>query len=184
MRVNWQRFVWLAVMVACCASARAAFEQKNTKIIEWGWDTSASAPNGNPWVQGSVPGNISVYEQQLAFDGVALDLRKNAPMSNNTIDFFGWNDFGSTTLNTSTYSNSITAIQSTPFQKFTSNSISLKVVPGDVDWYDDSGSAAINANAQTAAAVIHNTTGGTTVFLDIEDYQGHLWWYDNFTTAQ
>jgi hypothetical protein len=183
MRRLWHRLAWSVIVVAPCVTASAAFDQKNSKIIEWGWDTAASAPNGNPWAQPNIPANISTYESQLAFDGVAVDMRKNTGLTNGTGDFYGWNDFGSTTLSTSTYSNNIAALQSTPFQRYTANSISMKVVPGNVDWYDNTGFNAINANGTTAATIIHNTTGGTTVFLDIEDYQGHLWWYDNFSTT-
>ena len=59
------------------ATAQAAFDQKNNKIIEWGWDTPSA------YVPGSMPGNVSTFEQ-LPFDGVALDLQKNPPLGGST----------------------------------------------------------------------------------------------------
>jgi hypothetical protein len=166
-----------SALLAAVAPARAAFESKNTKIIEWGWDTTGA------FAPGSIPANLPAIEQ-LAFDGVGLDLQKNPPLSGGTGDFFGRNSFGNTLLNTSDYSNSIAALQSSSFNKFTANEMMLFVSPGNVDWFDSTNFAKITANAHTATSVLHSAVGGSTVFLDVEPYQGQVWWYDNFSASK
>jgi hypothetical protein len=180
-----RRFACAAAAVLLAASAaHAGFEQKNTRIIEWGWDTSGSAPEANPFAPPALPGNIATYEQNLAFDGAGINLRRNAPFTNGSGDLYGFNAFGSATLSTSTYSDNITALQNTPFNRFKANNLVLEVVPGDVDWFDNGGFNAVSANAQTLAGVGATIPSLNTILLDVESYQGRLWQYDSFSTAQ
>src|SRR5690349_4953774 len=61
-------------------AARAEFVEKRGKVLEWGWDTPPPT---------TVRSNIEAM-QQVPFDGLILDLRKDPPHANDTSDYLSW----------------------------------------------------------------------------------------------
>jgi hypothetical protein len=131
----------------------------NGKIIEWGWGTPDPA---------YVKDHVREMEQ-LPFDGLVLDLRANGAPPD-TSGRFAWNAWGAKTLTAASYSESIDALRTTKFERFTDNFLRFNVTPGQLDWFDDEFQTVI-ANAGLAAHIAREC-GIKGILFDTEHYQG------------
>lgn len=142
------------------ASQTHSTQLNRGKIIEMGWGT---------------PSPIYIRDhiqemQQIPLDGIVIGFADN---ENRTI--FGNSLWGTQMVNIEDYSQSIEAIKSTQFGRFTENFLRINVMPGEIDWYDESFDSVIK-NAKLAAQIARS--GGLRgILLDIEHYQGKPFYY-------
>jgi len=131
-------------------------DKETVKIIEFGWDSPTTA---------YLKANIATMEQ-LPFEGVAIN--PEIPGSVGSGDGrLRSNVFGDVPLQYSDFATAISNLQQTNFNKFTDNFVSLTILPGDVDWFDDFSQVISN---MALVARFAQETGMKGILLDLEEY--------------
>jgi len=130
---------------------------KTKKIIEWGFDQ----PDTN-----KLRYNIARMEQ-APFDGVVLAAygldSAQQPLN------LAWKCWSRQAFTREEFAGAVANLKATHFVKFTDNFLRLNVTPGDVDWFDDAGWAAICNNAGIAGWIC--SEGGLKgIMFDTEQY--------------
>src|SRR4051812_48765796 len=99
----------MAAALGFAPAAYAGFNDKDTKILDFSWDTP-SPPILNSQVSSSAG-------QQQPFDGVITDLLQNNPTYGygDPRDLLAWKVWGPQSLNSSTFSQAISALNTTHF---------------------------------------------------------------------
>ncbi len=132
-------------------------EQKKKKVLEWGWDEPSTA---------FLRQNIDTMEQ-MPFDGLVFPLRYRDGTN------ITWKMWSSTKYEYSDLVHMVEDLTHTQFKTLTDRFIRVNVTPGDVDWFDDEGWAAIVHNFAVAAKVAK--AGNCKGFMfDIEQYKTKL----------
>src|SRR3972149_1000301 len=132
-------------------------QKKDKSVIEFGWDM--------PYTE-FVKNNISEMEK-LPFDGIVLGAYYNEQPFERLI-------FSSNYLSFKVVSPEIGNLKETNFNKFTDNFLLIWVAPGNVDWFDNWGPILNNVEI---AARIAKEGGLKGIFLDVEQYNFHLFEY-------
>ena len=127
------------------------------KIIQLGWGTPPPT---------YIKEHIREMEQ-VPFDGLVLDLKSNHGPED-TGGYFSWNVWGSQVLSPDDYSQSIEALKTTDFNKFTDNFLRFNLSPANVSWYDDEFEAVLQ-NSQLLATIAKDSKLKG-IFLDTEQY--------------
>jgi hypothetical protein len=156
----------LALLVALLA-ARAASPAAR-RLIELGWDE----PD-----QGFLHAHLAQMET-APFDGCVFHVAYRSggdPARNLTWDVWGRQAFPD-----SMFAGAIDTLRAVRFRRFTHNFLRMAVTPGDLDWFDDYSSVVANAGLM---ARIARAAGAKGIFLDVEQYQQHLFDYSQASGA-
>jgi hypothetical protein len=153
------------------ASTSSAQSRPSKKLIEFGWDEPDTAFM-----------KVHVAEmERTPFDGTVfhVDYTKQDGSRARFMNE-GWSGrrFSEGDLQPA-----IDELTSTHFTRFTDNFLRFNVVPGDVDWFDDAGFAAVTSNARLAARVARDGKA-VGVLFDIEQYATHLFDYSKQRDAK
>ncbi len=116
----------------------APAEPARKKLIATGWDQATTA---------ELRANLTVMEQQ-PFDGVAL-FAQGRDASSTPVPLHV--AFGTQAWQRAWFQNCVDDLKVCRFRKFTDNFVLLGANPGDVDWFDDQGWAAVVEHWRIAA---------------------------------
>jgi hypothetical protein len=142
--------------------ASIAAEAATKKLIHMGWDEPDPA---------FMRRHIAQLEAS-PFDGCVYHLAFASP--NTDQNNFTWESWGARRFTEQELAADLANLQATPFRRFRSNFLRMNVTPGRIDWFDDY--RAVLANARLGASVARRG-GSAGIFLDTEQYQGHLFEY-------
>ena len=156
----------LAALLMSAGPARAGKTLsvgRDKKLIEWGWDEPGPA-----YMRANAE-RMDTY----GFDGVIFHadaVREGKPVN------FSWQCWSSTRFEPADLRGAVDDLKACRFTKMTDNFLRFNVCPGDVDWFDDAGFAAVVNNARVAAAAARE--GGCKGFMfDVEMYGKPLFSY-------
>src|SRR6266699_5178461 len=127
----------LLITMFCSVMAKGS----NKKLIEFGWDEPDTA---------FLRARVREVEQ-MPFDGCVFHITYDKPDgSKGSFMNECWSKraFAATELRSARKD-----LRATQFYRFTDNFLRFNVCPGDVDWFDDAGFAAVINNARLAARV-------------------------------
>jgi hypothetical protein len=151
---------FIAAALLICADAQAAFESKDTKILDFSWDTP-SAP---------ILGTQVAASQRLPLDGVVTDLLQNNPTYGygDPRDLFAWKTWSSTSISAASFSTATTALQTGKLGHLNESLLRFNVAGPQTDWFN---STALISNASLASTL---TSPGALkgILLDTEYYPG------------
>lgn len=147
----------VAMSAAALQTASAAFDAKDTKIIDLSW-TTPMAPQ---------LGSELATHQHLPFDGVITDLIQNNPAvgNGNPPDLFAWRAWAPA-MNTASFSQATSSLSPASLGKFKDSLLRFNVAGPQMDWFDSSG---VLANAQFASSIMAQG-GFKGIVLDTEYY--------------
>jgi hypothetical protein len=134
----------------------------NKHLIEFGWDEPDTA---------FMKSHIAEMEK-TPFDGTVFHLLYTKP--DGTRGRFMNECWSKRAFTETELQHATDELKATKFTRFQHNFLRFNVCPGDVDWFDDAGFAAVANNARLAAQIARegNARG---VLFDIEQYNTHLW---------
>src|SRR3954468_5395895 len=112
------------------------------KLIEFGWDEPDTA---------FLRQHIARMEQ-TPFDGCVFHTNALNKDGKNAAGFM-WECWGSKTFRESDLAASLEDLKATPFKRFKHSFLRFNTAPGEVEWFDDPGFAAVLTNARLAAKV-------------------------------
>jgi hypothetical protein len=135
----------------------------NKKLILWG----AGAPDTRQFRD-----QIKLMEK-TPFDGTVISaVGKDGGQAPN----LAWSAFSRTAIKREAFKEAVQDLKETKRRKFTDCFLRFNVTPGNVDYFDDEGWAAIVSNAKLAAWVAHE--GGLKGWMfDTEPYENHPFSY-------
>lgn len=152
----------LTILVAATAASGAA-APKEKKLIEFGWDEPDTA---------FLREHIAKMEQ-TPFDGCVFHANYTKPDGKNSGSFL-WECWSKRAFKESELQASLDDLKQTKLNRFKHSFLRFNTAPGDVDWFDDAGFAAVVNNARLAAKVAKE--GGVKgILFDVEDYNAPLW---------
>jgi hypothetical protein len=154
----------LLVLVLVMATSARAQTQRAKKLIEFGWDEPDT---------GFMKAHVAQMER-TPFDGTVFHVDYTKP--NGTRARFMNECWSARTFTEAELKPAIDELTSTKFSRFTDNFLRFNVVPGDVDWFDDAGFAAIVSNARLAARIARQGRS-VGILFDIEQYNAPLFEY-------
>ena len=159
----------LVLVAGTCLAAPPPAPAREVKLIQWGWDTPSPE---------LIPPMIESM-QRVPFDGLAIGLMPNGLPDRSDgkarVKSFVYRCWGGETLAEAEFSDSIKALKSVPWGRFTDNFLVFGVQPGNVDWFSDKFDAVPRNAAMLARAARELKFKG--IFLDPEQYGGKLWAY-------
>src|SRR5437868_4842797 len=147
------------LLVAASASAQS---RPTKKLIEFGWDEPDTA---------FMKAHIAEMEA-TPFDGTVFHILYTK--QDGTRGSFMNECWSRRAFTLAEVQPAIDELKSAKFSRFTDNFLRFNVCPGDVDWFDDAGFAAVITNARLAARVAREGKARGVLF-DIEQYNTHLW---------
>src|SRR5688572_7795840 len=146
-------------------AAPGAAGPKDKKLIEFGWDEPDTA---------FLRQHVARMEQ-TPFDGCVFHANYTRPDGKNAGSFL-WECWSTRAFKDAELAASVEDLKATKFGRFKHSFLRFNAAPGDVDWFDDTGFAAVVNNARLAARVAKE--GGVKgVLFDVEDYNKPLWEY-------
>lgn len=139
-------------------------QDRETKLIEFGWDTPVPVEAAK---------KIDAM-QKVPFDGIAFQLTANGEHSIATESgrkkSFNYRSWSQTELSETEFSETIEAIKTIQWGRYTDNFACFWTKPGDVDWFSDKFSSVLHNAALLAR--IAKTGGLKGILLDTELYPG------------
>lgn len=153
----------LLVLAVSMALAAPTAIPPGKKLIEWGWDEPGPA---------FMRANADKMDR-LGFDGVVFHAdatRDGKPMN------FTWECWSVRRFEYGDLAQSLADLKACKFKRLTDNFLRFNVCPGDVDWFDDAGFAAVLNNA-TVAAKLAKEGGCMGWMFDVEMYGKPLFTY-------
>ena len=158
-------FSVLLTILLSPAVTSAAAPAKEKKLIEFGWDEPDTA---------FLRRHIRRMEQ-TPFDGCVFHANYTKPDGKNTGSFL-WECWATRAFTEAELQASIDDLKATRFDRFKHSFLRFNAAPGEVDWFDDAGFAAVVNNARLAAKVA-KAGGVKGILFDVEDYNKPLWDY-------
>ena len=156
---------YLAFAAFCVFASTLAFGQTpQTKLIEFGWDEPDTA---------FMRQHIAEMEK-TPFDGTVFDM--NFKAADGSMQNYVWQCWSARAFKESEFAQAIDDLRNTPLKKFTHNFLRFNTSPGNIDWFDDAGYAAIVNNARLAAKIAHDGKAAGILFDD-EHYNEPLFNY-------
>jgi hypothetical protein len=141
--------------------ALARFESRDTKILDFSWDTP-SAPILSTQIS-------ATPAQRQPLDGIVTDLLQNNPTYGygDPRDLFAWKVWGPTAIGAASFSQSINTLSQTHQGRLNDNLLRFNVAGQHVDWFDSY--AGVLANVQLAST-LSLQAGLKGILLDTEYY--------------
>jgi hypothetical protein len=156
--------VLLTILLSATGASYGA-APKEKKLIEFGWDEPDTA---------FLRQHIAKMEQ-TPFDGCVFHANYTKPDGKNTGSFL-WECWSKRAFKESELAASLDDLKQMKLNRFKHSFLRFNTAPGDVDWFDDAGFAAVVNNASLAAKVAKE--GGVKgILFDIEEYNTPLWDY-------
>lgn len=154
--------VWVCLSAACAADEPAAGRKK---FIELGWDIPSTALLRESWRE---------MERATPFDGVMFKVEtkdeQGRKLSSETIwDKRFWKR--------EWLRGALADLKSCRFTRFTDNFVRFNATPGNLDWADDAGWAALAEKAGHCAWLMKQT-GAQGLAIDFESYGAHQFKHD------
>jgi hypothetical protein len=163
--------VLLTILLAAPGASRGA-APKEKKLIEFGWDEPDTA---------FLRRHVERMER-TPFDGCVFHVNYTTPEGKNT-GAFVWECWSTRAFKDSELQASLEDLKATKFNRFRHSLLRFNATPGNVDWFDDAGFAAVASNARLAAKVARE--GGVKgILFDIESYNEPLWEYGKLKDAK
>jgi hypothetical protein len=158
------RLLAILLLMATPIPAAAQSRPSTKKLLEFGWDEPDTA---------FLKQHVAEMER-TPFHGTVFHVDYTKPDC--TRARFMNEGWSARTFTDADLPPAIDELTSTHFTRFTDNFIRFNVVPGDVDWFDDTGFAAVTSNARLAAQIARRGKA-VGVLFDIEQYASPLFDY-------
>src|SRR5437016_2489844 len=152
--------------VALAITASAAPSRAQKKLIEFGWDEPDEA---------FLKQYAAEMERNTPFDGCVFHV--NYTKSGGCKGNFMWDVWSKRAFKDEELAEGLATLKAAHFERMKHNFLRFNVTPGDVDWFDDAGFAAIVNNAKLAARVAKESGVCDGVLFDIEQYNTPLFSY-------
>ena len=156
----------LFVTVIAAAQSTAATDRSaafvGKKVIAFG---GAGGPGGVPSVEHFVT-HLNEMEKNWPVDGILISIN---PTIGGKHLYYADEWFGGKRFDMEDFRPLIAKLKTIKPKRYANNFIRLNVIPGDVDWFDDSGWQTI-VNNFTIAVRVAKATGMKGIFLDTEQY--------------
>ncbi len=139
------------------------------RLIEFGWDEPDTE---------FIRGHIAEMER-TPFDGCVFHV--NATSALGVKENFAWLAWGRHGFSEDELKPAVADLRATRFRRFTHNFLRINTAPADIDWFDDH--SGIMDNLRFAGRVVREARCAG-ILLDVEEYQGKLFTYDQQRDAR
>ncbi len=167
------KIIILIFVCACCLGTITAdnldyWGGQRKKIIETSWVTPRTK---------FLRENIRMIEKCTPADGIRIWVEAKVQVDGREIRCAHYDIFSKTAWKYEWFAEAIDDLKNIEFQKFTDNFIGTVVMPGGLDWFDDSAWTAVCNNFGIMARIARET-GMKGIIFDIEEYGKKFWAFE------